>query len=233
MPGKRKGHAPFWAAAIAAGAPKDAPFGHTKSGKVRMYPLKGTPRGRSGPRNSSTVGRVRDVPADQTNWRTKLQQSRIKFDDVQKEVFLTQYALHGLKMRAAAEATVNLSTVNGHIENDPDFAEAVLQAVATYRDKCVDHATDLLFDGEIHKSYDKDGNLLNEKHVYPIRLIELELKRVEPAYRDKQTIDVNTRGTGVLVAPAEVTPEDWVRREDSLNADKTVPDGAEKEDDNV
>lgn len=171
-------------------------------------------------------GRADKVKADQTNWRTKLQQSRIKFDDDQKETYLLKYAEHGLKGRAAKEAGVCLQTVNNHIDNDPDFAAAVEAAQAEYRDKVVDHSTDLALNGIEVKKYNKDGDLIEERRDYPIRLIELELKRVEPGYRDKQTIDLN-HGGGVMVAPPDMSPEDWIKQQEEKNASKTAPEGAE------
>ena len=115
-------------------------------------------------------------------------------------------------------------TILNHLENDPDFAELYEQAIDEYRDKVVDHHTDLLFDGEITKKFDKDGHCIEEKHSYPIRLIELELKRVDASYRDKQTIDLNNVGAGVLVAPPELTPEQWIKQQEAANENKKPPE---------
>lgn len=229
---RTKPHSKAWQAALDNGADPEAPFGRTLNGKIRFRPLKGVKGGHRGPSNTTTTGKVQNVNADQTNWRLQLQASRIKFDDDQKKVYLDQLAKHGLKGRAAKEAGVSMQSVRNHAENDPDFAEARDLAVEAYRDKFVDHATTLAFEGEVHRQYDKDGNLLSEKRVFPVRLIELELKRVEPAYRDKQTIDLTTQGGGVLVAPAEMTPQEWIEQQRQANEEKTArPGGEEKKDD--
>jgi len=48
--------------------------------------------------------------------------------------------------------------------------------------------------------------------IYPIRLIELELKAHDERYRDKKELDVKVSG-GVLVAPADVSSiDDWEAR---------------------
>lgn len=170
----------------------------------------------------STTGKSKPV-ADQSTWRTKLKQSRLKFDDEQKQVYLKALAAHGMKGRSAETAGVCPQTVGLHRENDPDFSAATDAALDAYRDKFVDHATTLAYDGITVRKFNKDGDLIEERQDYPIRLIELELKRVEPDYRDKQTIDLNTAGGGVLVAPAEMTPEDWIKKQQEENAGREKP----------
>lgn len=175
-----------------------------------------------------TSGKLRP-PVDQTNWRTRLQTARIKFDDEFKEIYLTELREHGMKGRAANAAGVSNQTARNHLENDPEFAEAAEEAHVTYRDKFVDHAIhDLAYKGIEIKKYDKEGNLVEERRDYPIRLIEMELKRIEPGYRDKQTIDINSGG-GVLVAPAEMTPQDWIAREIAANEERDALAAAEEQ----
>ena len=113
---------------------------------------------------------------------------------------------------AAAAAGVSTQTVRAHIDKDEDFAEAILECETEYREKLVGHHQDLVFNGTTKKSYDRNGNLVSEEQVYPIRLIELELKKHDPGYREKQEVAVTHSG-GVLVAPAETTSiEDWEKR---------------------
>lgn len=183
-------------------------------------------RKKNGDPHPSTTGKSNPV-ANQTNWRDKLEATRIKFDDEQKIVYANALAGHGLKGRSAQTAGVCMQTVRKHLENDPDFAELVEEALETYRDKFVDHLTTLAYDGVLVKKYNKEGELIEERIDYPIRLIELEAKRVEPGYRDKQQIDINTGNTGVLLAPADKTPEQWVREALEENKTKQPPPGIE------
>ena len=129
--------------------------------------------------------------ADQSTWRKKLQASRLKFDDPAKQVYLEQLAQHGRKGDAARAAGVSISTVHGHRDNDPEFAEAEAEAFNEYRDKFVAHAASLAYDGIEVRKYNKDGELIEERRDYPIRLIELHLKYLEPGYRE--------RGAGVFL----------------------------------
>lgn len=171
----------------------------------------------------SSTGKVTNVPVDQSNWRKKLQTSRIKFDDEQKDIYLKHLAETGLKGASANKVGVSLLTVKNHRENDPDFMDAYEQALEDYRDRVVDHHTNLIFEGELKKRYNKDGDLVEETRTYPIRLIELELKKVDPSYREKQQIEVAHAG-GVLVAPAEMTPNDWIEHQASEGEDKPRPE---------
>jgi len=178
---------------------------------------------RKGIKGPSSTGKVVNVEADQSNWRTKLMTSRIKFDDPQKQIYLNALATHGMKGRSAEAAGVSAQLVRDHLENDPEFQEGYASALETYRDRVVEHATNLALDGIEVIKYNKDGDIVERRMDYPIRLIELELKRVDPAFREKQTIDVNQSGGGVLVAPAEMTPEEWINGQQEANKDKVKP----------
>lgn len=168
-------------------------------------------------KRNSTTGKVRNVKADQSTWRRQLQQSRIKFDDDQKGLYLKALAEHGRKGDAARAAGVSQQCVRDHLDNDPDFQEQAEEAMSCYRDRLVGHHQTLLFEGEIHRRFNKDGELIEERHVYPVRLIELELKRHEPEYRERQTIDLEGAGAGVLVAPAEMSPQEWIEQMQAEN----------------
>lgn len=200
--------------------------GSKKSKSKKAVAKKATAKKTTPRKGGSSTGKVVGVECDMTNWREKLKKSRIKFDDPMKVIYLAELAKHGMKGTAAEAAGVCPRLVRDHLKNDPDFAEKRDRALEKFRDKVISHHHKLLFEGEIHKTYNKDGDLIGEKHVYPIRLIELELKRQEPSYRDKQTIDLHATG-GVLVAPAEQTPEDWIKQQEEANAKRAAPDTAD------
>ena len=143
------------------------------------------------------------------NWRSRIKMSRIKFGDAEKGVFLETFRKWGRMGEAAAAAGVSTQTVRKHVDEDEDFAEALMMAEEEYREKLIGHHQDLVFNGTIKKSYDRNGNLVSEETVYPIRLIELELKKHDTGYREKQEISHQHSG-GVLIAPAEMgSIEDW------------------------
>ena len=162
--------------------------------------------------------------ADQRNWRVKLLASRIKFDDPAKEIFLREFAKHGRAKHAASDAGVSVLTVLNHRKNDPDFAQAYDEASAAYRDKFVEKAIqDLAYKGTpIMKVNQVTGEVYEERRDHPVRLLELELKRVDPSFRDKHEVAL-TGGGGVLVVPAAMTPAEWVKDQAKKNEDRMNP----------
>lgn len=146
------------------------------------------------------------------NWRIKVKMSREKFGDAEKGIFLEEFRKWGRMGESAAAAGVATSVVRSHMEKDEDFAIAVLMAEEEYRDKLVSHHQDLVFNGQEKKIYDRQGKLVSTERVYPIRLIELELKKHDEGYRDKREVKMNHTG-GVLIAPSETQSiDDWESR---------------------
>lgn len=145
-------------------------------------------------------------------WRSRIRMSRDKFDETAKGVFLEEFSKWGRMGEAAAAAGVTAQTVRAHMERDEEFGDAVMLAEEEYKDKLISHHQNLVFNGTQKKSYDRNGNLISEETIYPIRLIELELKKHDKGYRDKQEVEINHTG-GVLVAPSEVKSiDDWEAR---------------------
>lgn len=146
------------------------------------------------------------------NWRVKIVSQREKLDDRAKGIFLEHYAEHARMGQAAQAAGVTPQTVRRHMEVDPEFAEACMMAEHNYRDRLIEHHQNLVFEGTTKFTYDRQGNVVSEEKVYPIRLIELELKKHDEGYRDKREVDVKVSG-GVLVAPPDVNSiDDWEAR---------------------
>lgn len=153
-----------------------------------------------------------EVRDEDGGWRSIIKMSRNKFGDQEKGIFLEEYRKWGRMGESAASAGVSTATVRKHIHEDELFAEALMMCEEEYADKLIGHHQDLVFNGQIKESYDRQGNLMSSETVYPIRLIEMELKKHDEGYRDKQELKVNHTG-GVLIAPAEVASvEDWEQR---------------------
>ena len=161
--------------------------------------------------------------ADQSTWRVKWRASQISFDDPAKEIYLKEFAEHGRKKHAADAAGVSLHTVRNHLKNDPEFSKAHDEAADSYRDSFVEHAIgDLATKGIPVMAATKEGDVYEQRRDYPIRLIELELKRIDPSYRDKQEVEISGGG-GVLVVPAAMTPAEWVADQERKNAERMSP----------
>ena len=164
------------------------------------------------------------------DWRRRIKMSRKLLDEAGKARFLAEYRKWGRMGDAAAAVPCSTQVVRKEIHNDEDFAEAVLMAEDEYRDKLIGHHQDLVFNGTIKKSFDRNGNLVSEETIYPIRLIELELKKHDHGYREKQELSVSHSG-GVLVAPAEMgSIDDWEKKFASPMKDVTPDDEEDQSD---
>lgn len=190
-----------------------------------------TPRKPRRPRKkpqASTYGKLNPI-ADQSSWRVKLRTQSLKFDDEQKETYLVALSEHGQRMAAAAAAGVSLQCVRDHLKNDPDFAAAFDQALQAYRDKVVNVAQKLALEGikrPIIGGLHKDEVVAHEM-VYATNILAMELKRVEPGYRDKQVEQASDETPGVLVAPAEVDSiEAWAAQYAPKPSDEKVGEDA-------
>ena len=173
-----------------------------------------------GPRATTSGSAL--ATSDQTNWRAKMKPNGLKFDDRAKLDYCIELSKHGLKGQAARTVGLTLQTIQKHRKVDPDFAIMEAEALEEYRDAIVGHVGTLALEGTLRRRFNRDGEVVEEWIEYPTRLIELEAKRLEPAYREKQTLDVNMSG-GIMVAPVEKTPEEWAAEQTALNAEKESP----------
>jgi len=155
---------------------------------------------------------VEEFDEEAGEWRQRIKMTRRKMDDRTIGVFLDEFRKWGRMGESCQAAGVSSQTIRKAMEDDEDFAQAFLIAEEEYRDKIVSHHQDLVFNGQLKKTYDRMGNLVSEETIYPIRLIELELKKHDSGYREKQEIAVSHSG-GVLIAPAEMNSvDDWEKR---------------------
>lgn len=142
----------------------------------------------------------------------KLVSDVYKFGEEEKQIVCQQLASHGRLGTAARAAGVTVGTVKRHVKSDSNFAELIGESVEVYKDQLLAHHQELVFNGTQKVTYDRNGGVVSTETIYPIRLIELELKKHDPGYRDKQEVTHEHRG-GVMVAPAEVTSvDDWEAR---------------------
>ena len=181
-----------------------------------------------GTHRKSTTGGPGKRNVDQSSWRQELKERRIKFDDDAKKRFLDVYREFNLMMRAAEAACVSLQTVKNHLENDPEFAELFEEAKESYKDRVLEHHRNLAFNGITNDVFaGKDGDKVGTKTEYPIQLVAMEVKKVDPSYKERSEIDLKTNGGGVLVAPAGMTAEEWIA--DQMEKNKARETEAQKQ----
>ena len=159
-----------------------------------------------------TKWEVVETQDEQGNWKTKIQKMKRGMTEENKGRFLEELERHGRVSYAARAVGIWPPHIKLAREKDPNFDEACFVALQAYTDRVIGHHQDLVFNGTKRITYDRNGNISGEETVFPIRLIELELKKHDEGYRDKRVVDMKVSG-GVLVAPAEVNSiEDWEQR---------------------
>lgn len=195
--------------------------------KKRKTPIRvpgdySTARKRPGPRES-TYGKANPITRQDT-WTRRLRAEQVKFDDETKGRFLEAIVRHGKRALAALEAGVSMQTVRNHMKIDPEFAELFDAALQERADRVTAQIEEEAMEGFEEPIYSqKTGELLGTKRVYetPIRLAIL--KRYDPEYKDRSETTISG-AVGVLVAPAEMSPQAWIEQQQSLNAERREPD---------
>ncbi len=179
--------------------------------------------------NASNRGKMNPV-VDEENWRQKMKRRGLKFDDEQKQIFLDTLARTGLKYTSYEAADVTRNCVMGHAERDPEFADQMDAALGEYREKVRQEVWNRGVIGWEEPVYGggkrvlepltdpETGEVLRDENgeirlrsatvlKKSDRLLELEAKRVDPAYRDKGLLG-EMEGSGVKKIVVEfVDPE--------------------------
>lgn len=147
---------------------------------------------------------------------------RLVFDDAAKMRYLELLSESGLLARCAAECGVPYHVVKQHRDSDPEFRDAVEFALMLYRDSVKNAVRVQAIEGVEEPIF---GGRFKDKQVGTLRrftpgLLAMEAKRVEPEYREKQQVEMEVTGSGVLAVPvAAVTVDEWLARA------KAEPDG--------
>ena len=69
------------------------------------------------------------------------------FDPIRKAQFLEEYEANANMGKVCKKIGVSVGMVKNHINKDPEFAEAVLEAEEVYKGKLLEHHQDLVFNG--------------------------------------------------------------------------------------
>lgn len=176
---------------------------------------------------SERKGRAR---VDLTGWRKQVQTSKLKFDDRQKGIYLNVLKKTGMKNKAAAAAGVHVATVLTHKNDDPEFSDACDDALGYYRDHIVHHAYVVAVKGvkePIFGGKDKDEHV-GDKIVYATNILAMEMRRVEPGYKEKIEHEGLAAGGVMLVPETAKDVEAYLKEEEERTKNKPMP-GADEE----
>jgi hypothetical protein len=171
----------------------------------------------------STRGAINPV-ADQSAWRRRLQPDLVKFDDERKGRFLDELLKHGKRVLAAEAVDISMQTVRDHLKIDPEFEELFNQVLARRAEMVTRQIEEEALEGFEEPIFNtKTGELLGTKRVYETPLRLAILRRYDPEYKDRS--EVHHSGTvGVLVAPAALSPQEWMAQEQDRNLKRVQPD---------
>jgi len=146
----------------------------------------------------------------------------LKFTPAKQKKFLEFYGDTCRKVHAATFSRVSYATFRRWLEKNPEFEKLMEEAEEHYHAKLLEHHQNLLFVGEKKEYFNKDGDLTAVEHRIPIKLVEMELKRRDPAYKEK-TGDSTTIHGGVMVAPGAIVVEQWINEVQVADENKEKP----------
>ena len=123
-------------------------------------------------------------------------------------VFLMAYAETGRVSESSSLAGISPAAVHEWRHRLPVFAQAMEAAITVYRESLI---------REVHRRAVKgvdepvffQGEICGHIRRYSDRLLELEVKRHVPEYREKREVDINI-SAGVLVVGAPKTEDEWL-----------------------
>jgi hypothetical protein len=100
-------------------------------------------------------------------------------------------AAHGQKVRAAAEAKIDRSTVWDRRQSDPAFAEAEAQAIAMAVEALESEAHRRAMGGEVEEHFDKAGRLIRRRKIFSDLLLLRALVKAETgSWRERNAVEV-------------------------------------------
>lgn len=139
-----------------------------------------------------------------------------KFVPQVREAFLKRYRECGILSRAVEGLQISFETPRAHAKRDPEFKERMDAALQGYRDSLEAEAHRRGVEGIPRSVYYK-GEVVGEERQYSDRILELQLKRHIPEYRDKFALDVAHAGGILVVHKVEQSSKEW---EDTKDAEK-------------
>lgn len=156
--------------------------------------------------------RAREQFASMKDWRRIAQTAKMKLTDELKVKYCEHLARYGQKAAAAESVNVSTTCIQNNRELDPVFDAMCNEAFAHYADRVHTLAWKLM-DGvkkPIVGGKDKDEIVAYEM-VHAVPIVQMELKRVNPEYKDRSEIDMKGNASAVLIAPPNQTPEEWLK----------------------
>lgn len=147
------------------------------------------------------------------------QKPAVSLDADRQKRFLMLYSETGRLCQSAIAVGVHPNTVAGLRKRDPEFDAEVKLAKEIFNESL---DQEIVRRGKV--GYDKpvfyQGEEVAIVREYSDVLLLAAAKRHDPAYRDKQQIDVNHTG-GVMIVPGKAkSPDEWVAEHGADNSEE-------------
>lgn len=139
-------------------------------------------------------------------------------------IFCEHLSILGRVTHAARASGVSPLTVKAAEKNDPSFAEMVGLAQMEYRDKVAAEVYRRAIEGydvPIIGGKDKDRVVALERR-YSDRLLEMEAKRVDSGYREKQSLNIGQSGGVIVINAAPTDKEPWRDKYNQPDSGKVI-----------
>jgi hypothetical protein len=154
-------------------------------------------------------------PEEEVKVRTRIVADGYKDRAERKRLIVEFLAEHDQTTNAAKAAGVAYHTYRKWREDDPEFDEECKVAFIRYRDRVMKTFQERIFDGWISKERVttlRDGSEVREKEwKFAESSMNMEAKRVESGFKDRQEIAISGTGGGVIIVPPVFkTAEEWL-----------------------
>lgn len=160
-------------------------------------------------------------------------QHALKFDERRKKIYFDTLAATGRVFESCDAAGVSYDTIQVHRRQDPTFKEREAEAKERFVEKLEQAAQVRAVDGVDRYVVSKGkvvyhkGQPLIEKH-YSDTLLVTALKAAKPEkYRENIKVDGEVKG-GVLVVPAGVSVDEWLKQAEQVAADQAAAAEADR-----
>lgn len=170
-------------------------------------------------------------PKRPAEWRKNIRDAMKEPTEAKLQIFLDEIRKHGRIGQSFREAGVCGQTIQNRVKEDKEFADAYEQAKKEYASLIQEISFGQINGIKEVLSKLKDGAVTSKTTLkFPSNpLLQMELKRVNKEYVEKQEIDLDVKIGGTLVVPrsdTNMSNEDWIKNNtrpapDSSNTDSS------------
>lgn len=176
-------------------------------------------------------------PIDYKNWReefagaapkekrTKDEGRPVRITDEHYSLYLEYLERWGKKELSAKAAGISYTSMACFRDDNPEFAAAEEAVLALRSQRIAQQLEREAMQGSTSITYDKDGNILNERKVLETPLRLAMLKRHGEGYVEKSELDITTKGhqVGAIVVPQGLTMEQWKEEYEKQQSSNKTP----------